>query len=123
IGVTPSNLPTEEKVMIHEGILSRIGRLIAGVAHATVEKVEDQNRVVIVEQAIREIDAAAEEARAELGKARAEEHRIQSRRREITADIDGLSGKISLAVAEGREDLAKAGVARQIDLESQIAAL
>src|SRR5262245_53345786 len=123
IGVTPSNLPTEEKVMVHEGILSRMGRLIAGVAHATVEKAEGVNRVAVVEQAIREIDAAAEEARADLGKARAEEHRIQSRRKEITGDIEGLNAKIRLAVSEGREDLAKAGVARQIDLESQIAAL
>ena len=66
--------------MIHEGILSRMGRLIAGVTYATIEKAEGVNGVAIVEQAIREIDSAAEEARAELGKARAEEHRIASRR-------------------------------------------
>ena len=68
--------------MIHEGILSRMGRLIAGVAYATMEKAEGANGVAIVEQAIREIDSAAEEARAELGKAKAEEHRIASRRTE-----------------------------------------
>jgi len=123
IGVTPNNLPTEERLMIHEGILSRMGRLIAGAAYATLEKAEGANRVAVVEQAIREIDAAAEEARAELGKARAENHRIQSRRKEISGDVESLEQKIRLAFAEGREDLAKAGVARQIDLESQIAAL
>ena len=53
IGVTP-NIATEEKTMIHEGILSRMGRLIAGVAHATVEKAEGVNSVAVVEQAIRE---------------------------------------------------------------------
>jgi PspA/IM30 family len=122
IGVTP-NIATEEKTMIHEGILSRMGRLIAGVAYATVDKAEGTNRSAVVEQAIREIDAAAEEARAELGKSRAEEHRIASRRREITDDIAALEQKVHTALKEGRDDLAKAGVARQIDLESQIAAL
>jgi hypothetical protein len=122
IGVTP-NIATEEKTMIHEGILSRMGRLIAGVAHATVEKAEGANRVAIVEQAIREIDAAAEEARAELGRARAEEHRIASRRREISDDIAALDAKIRTAFGESREDLARVGVARQIDLEAQVAAL
>jgi phage shock protein A len=122
IGVIP-NIPTKEKTMIHEGILSRMGRLIAGVAHATVEKAEGANRVAIVEQAIREIDAAAEEARAELGKARAEEHRISSRRREIGDDIAALDAKIRTAFGEKRDDLARAGVARQIDLEAQVAAL
>lgn len=122
VGVTP-NLPTEEETMIHEGILSRMGRLIAGVAYATVDKAEGANRVAIVEQAIREIDAAAEDARAALGKARAEEHRIASRRREISDDIAALDTKIRIAVRENREDLAKVGVARQIDLEAQIEAL
>jgi hypothetical protein len=122
IGVTP-NISTEEKTMIHEGILSRMGRLIAGVAYATVEKAEGANRTAVVEQAIREIDAAAEEARAELGKARAEEHRITSRRGEISNDLAALEGKIRFALQEGRDDLAKAAVARQIDLEAQVAAL
>ena len=122
IGVNP-NISTEEKTMIHEGILSRMGRLIAGVAYATVEKAEGVNRVAIVEQAIREIDSAAEEARADLGKARAEEHRIASRRTEISDEIAALEGKIRFAVKESRDDLAKAAVAHQIDLESQIAAL
>jgi phage shock protein A len=122
IGVTP-NISTEEKTMIHEGILSRMGRLIAGVAYATVEKAEGANRSAVVEQAIREIDAAAEEARAELGKARAEEHRIASRRGEISNDIAALEAKVRTALQEGRDDLAKAGVARQIDLEAQVAAL
>ncbi len=122
IGVNP-HISTEEKTMIHEGILSRMGRLIAGVAYATMEKAEGVNGIAIVEQAIREIDSAAEEARAELGKAKAEEHRIASRRIEISQEVAGLEDKIRFALKEGREDLAKAAVARQIDLESQVAAI
>ncbi|CAN7574675.1 PspA/IM30 family protein [Ensifer adhaerens] len=123
IGVTPHTDRTEEDMMMNEGILSRMGRLIAGIANAAVDKAERTNQVAVVEQALREIDAAAEEAKADIGKARAEEYRIQSRREEIVADLNMLEEKIHMAVSSGRDDLAKAGVARQIDLESQTAAL
>ncbi len=123
IGVTPHSDRTEENMMMNEGILSRMGRLIAGVANAAVDKAEGTNKIAVVEQALREIDSAADEARTDIGKARAEEYRIQSRREEIVADLRKLDEKIRLAVSADRDDLAKAGVARQIDLESQIAAL
>ncbi|MBB4481557.1 PspA/IM30 family protein [Rhizobium etli] len=122
IGVTPNSARMEEN-MTNEGILSRMGRLIAGIANAAIDKAEGVNKIAVIEQAIREIDAAAEEARTDLGKARAEEYRIQSRKDEIAEDMNALDEKIRLAVSSGRDDLAKAGVARQIDLESQIAAL
>ncbi|MBY3383686.1 PspA/IM30 family protein [Rhizobium laguerreae] len=122
IGVTPNSARMEEN-MTNEGILSRMGRLIAGIANAAIDKAEGVNKIVVIEQAIREIDAAAEDARTDLGKARAEEYRIQSRRDEIVEDMNALDAKIRLAVSSQRDDLAKAGVARQIDLESQIAAL
>ncbi len=123
IGVTPNSPRTEENMTMNEGILSRMGRLIAGLANAAVDKVEGANKIAVIEQALHEIDAAADEARADLGKARAEEYRIQSRRTEIVDDLTALDAKIRLAISAEREDLAKAGVARQIDLESQIAAL
>ncbi|MEK1869176.1 MAG: PspA/IM30 family protein, partial [Ensifer adhaerens] len=123
IGVTTHSDRTEKKMMTNEGILSRMGRLIAGLANAAVDKAEGSNKIVIVEQALREIDAAAEEARVDIGQARAEEYRILSRRDEIGADLEKLDEKISTAISAAREDLAKAGVARQIDLESQLAAL
>ncbi|TCL74643.1 phage shock protein A (PspA) family protein [Rhizobium sp. BK251] len=121
IGVTPNSPRMEESM--NEGVLSRMGRLIAGVANAAIDKAEGANKLAIIEQAIREIDSAAEEARTDLGRARAEEYRITGRRTEIDEDISALDGKIRLAVSSGRDDLAKAGVSRQIDLEAQIAAL
>jgi hypothetical protein len=123
IGVRQSASRTEENMMMNEGILSRMGRLIAGVANAAIDKAEGANKVAIIEQAIREIDNAANEARSELGKTRAEEFRIKSRRKQILADLAALDEKIRTAISIGRDDLAKAGVSRQIDLESQIAAI
>jgi phage shock protein A len=114
---------TEDNMMMNEGILSRMGRLIAGAANAAVDRIEDTNKVAVVEQALREIDAAADEARADIGKSKAEEYRINTRREEIMESLRTLDEKIRLALDTGREDLAKAGVARQIDLEAQIAAL
>jgi phage shock protein A len=123
IGVTTHANRTEKTTMTNEGILSRMGRLIAGLANAAVDKAEGANKVAVVEQALREIDSAAEEARADLGKSRAEEYRILTRRNEIGTDLQALDEKIRTAVTAGRDDLAKAGVARQIELESQLAAL
>jgi phage shock protein A len=109
--------------MLHEGILARMGRLLAAIASQTIDNVENSNKVALVKQAIREIDAGADEARYALGKSRAEEFRLKRRRQELDAEVTSLTEKIRLALAENREDLARAGVARQIDLESQAIAL
>jgi phage shock protein A len=109
--------------MLHEGILARMGRLLAAIASQTVDNAESSNKVALVKQAIREIDAGADEARYALGKSRAEEFRLKRRREELDTEAAGLTEKIRLAIAENREDLARAGVARQIDLESQGIAL
>lgn len=123
VGVNPFTRPAEEKSMAYEGILSRVGRLVAGFAHAAVEKAEQKDPVAVVEQAIREIDREAEEARAALGKHTAEQHRLESRTRELDAELSALSDKITAALQARREDLAKAGIERQIDIEAQITAL
>jgi phage shock protein A len=123
IAVKAQSLPTEEKTMVHEGILARMGRLLAGIANQTIDSAEGSNKVALVKQAIREIDAGADEARGALGKSRAEEFRLKSRQREIGDENAAIAEKIRLAISESREDLARAGVARQIDLESQGIAL
>ncbi|MGD0849934.1 PspA/IM30 family protein [Bradyrhizobium sp.] len=123
IAVKSKSTPPEEKTMLHEGILARMGRLLAAIASQTIDNAESNNKVAVVKQAIREIDAGAEEARYALGKSRAEEFRLTRRREELDAEVAGLTEKIRLAIAENREDLARAGIARQIDLESQVIAL
>lgn len=123
IAVKSKSTQPEERTMVHEGILARMGRLLAAIASETIDSAESSNKVALVKQAIREIDAGADEARHALGKSRAEEFRLKRRREELDTEIAGLTEKIRLAVAENREDLARAGVARQIDLESQGIAL
>ena len=123
IAVKSKSTQPEEKTMLHEGILARMGRLLAAIASQTIDNAESNNKVALVKQAIREIDAGADEARYALGKSRAEEFRLKRRREELDTEAAALTEKIRLAIAENREDLARAGVARQIDLESQGIAL
>jgi phage shock protein A len=123
IAVKSKTTPPEEKTMLHEGILARMGRLLAAIASQTIDNAENHNKVALVKQAIREIDTGADEARSALGKSRAEEFRLKRRREQLDAETAGLTEKIRLAIAENRDDLARAGIARQIDLESQGLAL
>jgi phage shock protein A len=123
IAVKSKSTQPEEKTMLHEGILARMGRLLAAIASQTIDNAESSNKVAMVKQAIREIDLGADEARYALGKSRAEEFRLTRRRDELDRETATLTEKIRLALAENREDLARAGVARQIDLESQGLAL
>jgi phage shock protein A len=104
-------------------ILSRAGRLIAGIAYGAIDRAEDNNKVAVVKQAIREIEAAEKEARDNLAQARAEEYRLGARRGEIDRETTALAEKIRLAISEQRDDLASAGIARQMDLEAQFEVL
>jgi len=116
-GVTPNSLPEEENAMdtiaaAPENFLSRVGRLIAGIAYDAIEQAEGNNKLKVVGQAIREIERAESEARDGLAAARAEEYRLNARR----AKIEG-------AITDSRDDLARAGIARQMDLEAQFEVL
>lgn len=120
---TEAAIPQEERSMATENIVSRIGRLIAGMAHGAVDSAERANAKPVLEQAIREIDAAAEEVRGDIGRKTAERFRVAARRKELAAELADLDGKISLEVEQARDDLAAAGIERQLDIESQLGVL
>jgi phage shock protein A len=109
----------QEVSMTTDNVLSRIGRLIAGMTHAALDQAEGVQPVAVLEQAIREIDAAADEVRVELGKAVAERHRLQARRDELAGELRNLDEQLQVAVRQGRDDLAEVGIGRQLDIEAQ----
>lgn len=113
----------KEETRMPETILTRVGRIIGGLSNAALDAVEDRNPLALAEQALREIDAVIHEARLDLGKVRAEEHRLTARRGQLDGERIALPEKLALALSNGREDLARAGIARQLDLESQIEAI
>lgn len=106
-----------------EGIGARVGRIISGSINALVDAMESAAPEVVMEEAIREVDGAIGEVRTELGKAEAARHLAASRLEEERRRFDELGANIELAVREGRDDLATAGIARQLDVEAQLPVL
>jgi phage shock protein A len=126
-GVTQNNLPEENAMdtitTAPDNFLSRVGRLIAGIAYDAIEQAEGKNKLKVVSHAIREIESAESEARGALAAARAEEYRLNARRSEIEREMTDLAAKIQGAIGDSRDDLARAGLARQMDLEAQFEVL
>lgn len=109
--------------MMTESLASRVGRVLSGTVNMLVDAVEDVAPEIVMDQAIREVDQAIDEVRAELGKVIAKKHLATTRIAEENRKHDELSEKIRLAVSEGREDLAEAAVARLLDIEAQVPVL
>ncbi len=123
VGVQASVHPQKETPMSNEGILARLGRVIAGVVNNAVDTAEASNPTAVAQQAVREIGKIAEEARAALGVAVAAGHRLKAKAEDLDAEIRDLDGKIRIGLEKGREDLARAATGVQIDLEAQREAL
>ena len=104
-------------------LLSRISRLVSGVAHNALSQAEQAAPVPVMEQAIREIDEATKEVRTEMGKAEATKFNLERRIADLESEHQELQEKIALALGEKQETLAEAGVARQLDIETQVALL
>src|SRR5262245_12982557 len=74
-------------------------------------------------QAIREVDQATDEVRAELGRVEAVKHLANSSLNKLNSQNETLAGQIEIAMAKGDETLARAGIAKQVDIEDQIPVL
>lgn len=114
---------TAETRTMADTILTRVGRLIAGFSNAALDSVEGRDRLVVAEQALREIDGVIEEARAGVGRIESERYRADQRRQQLEKDLEDLKLKIGTALDQNREDLARPAVARILDIETQISAL
>jgi phage shock protein A len=108
---------------MNDKITTRVGRIISGTVNKLVDAAEDMAPEAVLEQAIREVDQAIDEVRAELGKTLAGKHLANTRLAEETRKHEELSEKIRLALEEGREDLAESAVSRLLDIEAQIPVL
>jgi phage shock protein A len=106
-----------------EGLIARVGRIVSGSVHSLIDAIENAAPETVMEEAIREIDGAIDEVRAELGKVVAGKHLANTRLLETNQQHEELAARIELAVKESREDLAEAAIARQLDLEAQIPVL
>ncbi len=106
-----------------ESISTRVGRIVAGSFNALLDAFENAAPEMVMEQAIREIDGAVDEVRAELGRTVAQKHLAASRLASEKQRHGELSQKTVFAVAGGRDDLAEAAIAQQMDIEAQLPVL
>src|SRR5215469_11202369 len=100
-----------------DSISSRVTRVIAGSVHALLDAVENTAPEAVMTQAIREVEQAADEVRAELGRIEALKHLATSSLNKLNTQNETLADQIDLAVSKGDEALARAGIAKQVDIE------
>lgn len=106
-----------------ENLTARVGRIVSGSLAALVDAVENAAPEIVMQEAIREIDGAIDDVRVELGKTVAQRHLANNRLAEENEKHASLLEQVSLAVEQGRDDLAEAGIAKQLDIEAQIPVL
>lgn len=106
-----------------DSLKTRVGRVIAGSMHALLDKIEDLNPQAAMEQAIREAETVIDDVRHELGTVSANRHLAQQQHAKLNRSHEDLHEQIAQALSQQREDLARAAVSRQIDIEAQIPVL
>src|SRR5262245_22504727 len=106
-----------------DSIASRVTRVIGGSVHALLDAVEDATPEATMAQAIREVDQAIDEVRSELGRVEATKHLATSSLSKLNTHKETLAEQIEIAMAKGDEGLARAGIAKQIDIDDQIPVL
>ena len=104
-------------------IASRVTRVIGGSVHALLDAVENAAPEATMAQAIREVDQAIDEVRSELGRVEAVKHLATSSLNKLNTQKETLGEQIDIAVTKGDETLARAGIAKQIDIDDQIPVL
>lgn len=106
-----------------ETLAARVTRLIVGGAHTLIEKAENLSPDAVMAQSVREIDQIIAEVRLDFGKSEATKHLTQSQIAKLNAEHAQLNEQISVAVAQGRDDLAAAAIGRQTDIEDYLPVL
>ena len=106
-----------------ETLSTRVTRIIAGSAHAFLDAVEDMAPEAMLRQATRELDQVMADVRVDLGKVEAAKHLITSQITKLNTENETLAGSIETALAAANDDLARAGVERQVLIEDQLPVL
>ena len=104
-------------------IASRVTRVVSGSVHALLDAVENAAPEAVMAQAIREIDRVIDDVRVELGRVEASKHLATSQLNKLNTDHEQLAGEIETALGQGRDDLARAGLEKQLNIEDQVPVL
>ncbi len=110
----------EIEAMQTETIPGRVSRLAAGLVATVIDGLERRAPEAVAEQAIRDIDKALDDLKSGLAAAVAEQKRYSMQKTSLIEERGGLDANIRLAIRDGREDLARAGIGRQDDIDVQV---
>ncbi|MEO1710202.1 MAG: PspA/IM30 family protein [Pseudomonadota bacterium] len=106
-----------------ESLSARVRRLVSGRITDVVDTIESRNADVVMREALREIDRAMDEVRAQIGHVDAALRQTIRQRDFVRSKLQELDGQIKFAIDQDREDLATAAISRQVDFESQLPVL
>ena len=103
-----------------ETLSRRVGRLVSGGFHALIDAAENLVPEAAMNESIREIERAGDEVRAELGKGLAQKHLAAKKMADESNRHEAIDANLQAAVDAGRDDLAEAGIAEQMDIEARL---
>ena len=103
-----------------ETLSRRVGRLVSGGFHALIDAAENLAPEAVMNESIREIERAVDEVRAELGKMLAQKHLAAKKMADESNRHEAIDANLQAAVDAGRDDLAEAGIAEQMDIEARL---
>ena len=103
-----------------ETLSRRVGRLVSGGFHALIDAAENLAPEAVMNESIREIERAVDEVRAELGRVLAQKHLAAKKMADESNRHETIDANLQAAVDAGRDDLAEAGIAEQMDIEARL---
>lgn len=103
-----------------ESLSSRVGRIISGSLNAVVDAVENASPEIVMKEAVREVEAAIDDVRAEFGRVAAQKHLATKSLTNENGKYEELQQQAELAVKEERDDLARAAIKKMMHIEAQI---
>lgn len=101
-------------------LFKRVSKIITANLESLLSTIEGQNPEAILNLAEREMQEALEEVRDELASVLTRKHLAKKQLVQKNNSHEELNGRIELALAEKREDLAKVAINEQLDIEAQI---
>lgn len=96
------------------GAFSRLRYVIAANVNSLIEKAEDPEK--LLRALIREMEDASEEARIACAELLAEQQRLARLEGQLSEEVAQWQGRAEKAVAEGRDDLARAALKAKAEL-------
>jgi phage shock protein A len=108
---------------VTETLVVRVKRIVSANLSDVVDRMEKSQAEIVMKEAVREVDRAIADIRAAQGQALQRAAQAKNQMQAYDAKLVDLSEKLDFAVTQGRDDLAKAAIGRQVDFEAQIKVL